>query len=127
MHCPLNGVIIQKKSFLGTTIESFLKGFSMSIWILAPDTKKLCDKCFNLAEARGLRCPFMKWDGRFCEQITKISEIESKILREIDNAPLTGRTDFSVLYMELKKEKEELSLTNCFRNGSLPKNMPEVL
>lgn len=99
----------------------------MSVWILAPDAKKLCDKCFDLAEARGHRCPFMKWDGRFCEQITKISEIESKILREIDNAPLTGRADFSVLYMELKKEKDELSLTNCFRNGSLPKNMPEVL
>lgn len=69
----------------------------------------------------------MKWDGRFCEQITKISTLEETLSKEMDNVPLTGKKDFSDLYKKYGEEIYKLSLENCFRNGRLPTNMPEVL
>ncbi len=94
---------------------------------LQPKSQAFCDKCLDLATKRGLNCPFLKWDGRFCEQIRKVSDIEKALQKEIDNAPLTGRQDFSELYKNYGKAVFELSFENCFRNGKLPQNMPEVL
>lgn len=99
----------------------------MSSIKLMPRAKAYCDECFQRATDRGLTCPFMKWDGRFCEQIEKISSMEKRISYEIDNAPLTGRLDFKPLFKAFNKEVDKLSLENCFRNGRLPQNMPEVL
>lgn len=94
---------------------------------LYPKSQALCDKCLDLAAKRGFKCPFLKWNGRFCEQIRKISSIEKALQIEIDNVPLTGRQDFSELYKNYGKAVFELSFENCFRNGKLPQNMPEVL
>lgn len=94
---------------------------------LMPRAKAYCDECFHRVTDRGLNCPFLKWDKRVCEQIKKVSDIEKVLQKEIDNAPETGRRDFSVLYECYGKAVFELSLENCFRNGKLPQNMPEVL
>ena len=94
---------------------------------LYPKAQALCDKCLDLATKRHLGCPFLKRDGRFCEQIRKVSDIEKALQKEINNAPLTGRQDFSELYKNYGKAVFGLSFENCFRNGKLPQNMPEVL
>lgn len=94
---------------------------------LMPKARACCDECFHRVTDRGLNCPFLKWDKRVCEQIKKVSDIEKALQTEINNAPLTGRQDFSELYKNYGKAVFELSFENCFRNGKLPQNMPEVL
>ncbi len=95
--------------------------------ILQPKSQAFCNKCLDLAAKRGLNCPFLKWDERFCEQIRKVSDAEEALQKAINYAPLTGRQDFSELYKSYGKAVFELSFENCFRNGKLPQNMPEVL
>ena len=94
---------------------------------LEPKAKILCEKCFNLSVEGGRKCPFMKWDKRFCEQIKKISLLEKELSTREEKIATFSAVDFSMLYKKYGEAIADLSLTNCFRNGPLPKNMPEVL
>lgn len=99
----------------------------MAVQKLAPEAKKLCNTCFSRARERGLGCPFLRWDKRQCEKILKISEIEKGIFEKKERGLFTSEADFFYWSKKLEKEISELSLENCFRNGRLPQNMPQVL